>query len=271
MRHHHKRKLSLPGSIRKPILLPEGRERFVNHRKLVMAVERALAEAGKMFAAPQNPGVRQPGKELADIFHGIHGIGRDCTRRHHLARCLEGKIEYGGEVYVKAECTAVLADNLAVLAKHVGIACGKDIRRRRRRPKGLAKTVDAPAFQIDASEKGRRNAFLAFPQQLPGLFWRLNVTGEKNHAGRLQTAKQGSESCADLDSIESYDQQLSRIPQKFLRVPLWLNFFLQFRQQVQRLKRCEAVEIDIAQFIQDWLRQWRKDGQLRRRRTRARR
>jgi hypothetical protein len=103
------------------------------------------------------------------------------------------------------------------------------------------------------------------------LFWSLNITGEKNHASRLQAAKQGSESCSDLDSIESYDQQLSRIPQKFLRVPLWLDFFLQLRQQVQRLKRREAVQIDVAQFIQDWLRQRRKDRQLCRRRVRARR
>jgi len=218
-----------------------------------MAVERALAEAGKMLAAPQNPGVCQSGKELTDVFHGFHGIWRDCARCHHLARCLEGQVEDGGEVYVEAECTAVLADNLAVLTKHARIAGGKHVRRRRRRPERVTKTIDAPAFQIDASEKRRRNALLAFPQQLPGLFRRLNVADEKDHAGWLQTAKQGSESCADLDSIESYDQQLSRIPQKFLRVPLWLDFFLQFRQQVQRLKRREMVEIDDPQFIQDWL------------------
>jgi hypothetical protein len=271
MRHHHKRKLSLQASIGKQILLPHVLERFVNHGKLVMAVERALAEAGKMFPAPKNPGVCQSGKELADVFHGFHGIWRDCARCHHLARRLEGQIEDGGKVYVEAERTAVVADNLAVLAKHARIAGGKHVRRRWRGPKGVAKTIDTPAFQINASEKRRRNAFLAFPEQLPGLFRRLNVTGEKDHAGRLQAAKQGSESCADLDSIESYDQQLSRIPQKFLPVPLWLDFFLQLRQQVQRLKRREAVQIDVAQFIQDWLRQWRKDGQLCRRRVRARR
>jgi hypothetical protein len=235
-----------------------------------MAVERPFAEAGKMFAASQNSGLCQSGEELADVFHGFHGIRRDCTRRHHLARCLESQIEDGGKVYVKAERTAVLADNLAVFAKHAGIAGGKHVRRGWRRPKGVTKTIDAPAFQIDASEKWCRNTFLAFPQQLPGLFRRLNVTGEKDHAGWLQTAKQGSERCADLDSIESYDQQLSRIPQKILRVPLWLDFLLQLRQQVQRLKRRETVQIDVAHFIQDWLRQWREDGQLCCRRTRAR-
>ena len=54
-------------------------------------------------------------------------------------------------------------------------------------------------------------------------------------------------------------------------VPLWLDFFLQLRQQVQRLQRREAVQIHFAQFVQDWLRQRSKDRQLCRRRVRARR
>ena len=127
-----------------------------------MAVERALAEAGKMFPAPKNPCVCQSCKELADVFHGFHGIWRDCARCHHFARGLEGQIEDRGKVYVEAERTAVLADNLAMLAKHARIAGGKHVRGRRRRPQGVTKTIDAPAFQIDASEQRGRNTFLAF-------------------------------------------------------------------------------------------------------------
>src|SRR3984957_8133726 len=141
----------------------------------MMTVELSLAQAGKVFAAPEDPGGPQPRQKLPCIGNRLAGIRRHRPRTHHCARCLERQVEHRREVNIKSECAAVLADNLAVLAKKLAIIEREHIRRRRRRSQRIAKPVDSSALKINTSEQRRANASLTFAQQLPGLLGALNI------------------------------------------------------------------------------------------------
>jgi hypothetical protein len=97
------------------------------------------------------------------------------------------------------------------------------------RPERITKAIHGSTFEIDASEKGSGYALLAFPEQAPGLLRSLNVAREQHNAGRLEAPEQGSNSGIDFDAIESDDEQLPRVLQKFPPVLCFLNLFFQFR------------------------------------------
>ena len=96
-----------------------------------MAVECAFAETGEVFAASQDVGGAQSGKELTSVGNGLARIGGDGARTHHAARGFEGKIEDGGEVDVESEGAAVFSEKLAMLAEKFAVTGGEDIGRRR--------------------------------------------------------------------------------------------------------------------------------------------
>ena len=177
-------------------------------------------------------------------------VRRDRARTHHAARGFEGEIEHRGEVNIESEGAAVLSDQLAVLAEEFAIAGGEYIRRRGRWPEHVAKSVYAAAFEVDAGEQRRGNAFLAIAQEAPGLLGALDVACEQDHSCWLQTREQGTEARRHLCAVEADDQELAdglSLRSGFLAVlPLISDFFLQLRQQIQCLQRREPVQVYFA-------------------------
>src|SRR5258708_34758244 len=106
-----------------------------------MAVEFALAEAGKVLAASQHACGAEPCEELARIGNRCAGVSRDRARSHHAARRFKGEIEHGSEVNVESEGAAVLSDDLPVFAEELAIAGGEDICSGRRWPEHIAEAV----------------------------------------------------------------------------------------------------------------------------------
>src|SRR5579871_5518939 len=96
-----------------------------------MAVERAFAEAGEVFAASENFGGGKAGEKFAGILSSFGGISGDGAGTQDAARGVEGEVENWSKVEVESEGAAVIADDPAVGTKAAWIAGGKDFRGRR--------------------------------------------------------------------------------------------------------------------------------------------
>src|SRR5579862_9196000 len=118
---------------------------------MVMTIEGAFAETGKVLATSQHVGGAQSGEKFAGVGYGFTRIGGNGTGTHHAARGFEGKIEDGGEVEVEAEGTAVFSDELAVLAEKFVVTAGEDLRSGRGGAESFAEAIDLAAFKVDAS------------------------------------------------------------------------------------------------------------------------
>src|SRR5258708_34302670 len=163
-----------------------------------MAVEFALAEAGKVLATSQHACGAKPCEELARIANRFAGVGRDRARTHHAARRFKREIEHGSEVNVESEGAAVLSDDLPVFAEEFAVTGGEDICCRRSWPERIAEAVYVSAFEIDAGKQRRGNALLAIAQESPGLLRSLNVAREQDHARPVSTLEYGSEARSHL-------------------------------------------------------------------------
>ena len=96
-----------------------------------------------------------------------------------------------------------------MLAEEFAIAGGEDICGGGRWTEHVAKAIYDSAFEIDAGEQRRRNAFLAIAQQTPGLLGSLYVAREQDHSCRLQSLEQGTEARRHLCAVEADDQELA--------------------------------------------------------------
>src|ERR1019366_5192527 len=150
-----------------------------------MRVERGLAQSGEVFAAAEHSGIAQPAQKLACVDNYLLRIVRNRARAHHRTRSLVCQVEHWGKIHVEAESAAVFADHAPMLAEERPAARGKNLCRRRRRTKHVAETVHGAAFEVDASEKRRGHALLAFAQKSVGLLSSGDVASEQNHARRL--------------------------------------------------------------------------------------
>src|SRR5208282_2391565 len=97
------------------------------------------------------------------------------------------------------------ADHAPMLAKERAAARGKNLGRRRRPTDHVAETIHRAAFKIDATEKRRGNALLAFPQERVRLLSAGDVAGKQNHACWLDLREQGSEARRHLGPVEADD------------------------------------------------------------------
>jgi len=73
----------------------------------------------------------------------------------------------------------------------------------------VAEAVYLAAFEINAGEERRLDAFLAFAQQAVRLTGGSDVAGKQDHAGRLDFCEQGSEARGHLGRVEADDEELA--------------------------------------------------------------
>ena len=126
-----------------------------------------------------------------------------------------------------------------MLAKKRAAARGKNLGRRRRPTDHVAETIHRAAFKIDASEKRRGNALLAFAQKSVRLRGPGDVAGKQNHARRLNLREQGSEARRHLGPVEADDEELADLLGKpSSLVPRWNNYYRSHTsvEVLQRLK-----------------------------------
>src|ERR1700761_7067562 len=123
-----------------------------------MAIKLALAESGKVLTASQHLRGSKPRKEFASVRDHLARVRRNRARPHHAARRLECQIERRCEIHFESQRVAVLANDLAVLAKQFAIAAGEHFSRRRRGPERIAEPVDCSALEINASKQGSVDA-----------------------------------------------------------------------------------------------------------------
>ena len=69
--------------------------------------------------------------------------------------------------------------------------------------------------------------------------------------------RRGVISVASKPTMRSWPDFASRW---FSRCTFISNFFLEFRQKIQRLQRREAVQVHFAKLFQNWLGERREDG-----------
>src|SRR5260370_37217185 len=117
-----------------------------------MAVEFALAEAGKVLAASQHACGAKPCEELARIGNRFAGVCRDCARTQHAARRFKREIEHGSEVDVESEGAAVFPNHVPVLAEELAISRREYIRCRSCRAEHVPEAVHPSALEIDAGK-----------------------------------------------------------------------------------------------------------------------
>src|SRR5208337_1755252 len=177
----------------------------------MMRIERGLAQSGEMLAAAEHSGIGQPAQKLACVGNHLLRIVRNRPRFQHRTRSLVSQVEHRGKIHVEAQSAAVFADYTSMLAKERPAARGKDFSRRRRRPDHIAETVYRAALKVDAGEKRRGHALLAFAQKSMRLLSPGDVAGEQNHAGRLNLREQGSEVRRHLGPVEADDEELADI------------------------------------------------------------
>src|SRR5208282_2185841 len=197
--------------IRKQILDPHLLDRLLNYGERVMAVKLALTESGEVLAAAEHTGIAQSAQKLAGVGNDLLGIVRNRPRTQHRPRSFVGQVEHRSKIYIEAQNAAVFADHASMLAKKRSASGGKNFCRRRRRTEHVAEAVDGAAFQVDACEKRRGYALLAFAQKSVRLIGCDDVAGEEDHARGLNFLEQGSEAWRCLGPVEADDQELADI------------------------------------------------------------
>jgi hypothetical protein len=160
---------------------------------MVVRIQPAFAEAGKVLAASGNARGLEAAQELARITHHLDRITGDHPGGHHLARGFEGEVEHRGKVESEAQGARDLADDLAVTAIEPGIAGGENLACGGRWPYNVAETVHGSTLEIYTGEQRSFNRSLAVPQQLVRLLGIYDVAREKNDPGGLDAGKQRSQ------------------------------------------------------------------------------
>src|SRR5579862_2096479 len=115
--NHHHGQFFRQHAIGNQILFPQMLHGLFNDWQLMVAVEPALPESGKVLAATEHARSQKSAEKFTPVRRNVLRIHGHRPRIHHAARSLEGQIHYGSKVDVKSEGAAVLADDLPMLAK----------------------------------------------------------------------------------------------------------------------------------------------------------
>src|SRR5271166_1531776 len=150
-----------------------------------MAVEFAFSQAREVFPASDNFGSFEPRQEFTRIRHGPARVTRHCAGAHHSARSVQRQIKHWSEVNVKSQSPAILADDLAMSSKKVGIIRREHVGSRWCRSKHIPKSIDAPALKINTRKQRCFEALPNLAQQMPGLLRTLGVPCKQDYTCRL--------------------------------------------------------------------------------------
>src|SRR5580692_3026585 len=156
----------------------------------MVSIEVGFAEAGKVLDCSEHSRRGQSGEEFTSVGDGLGRICGNSTRTHNIARCLKCQIYNRREVRIETECTARLADNLAVPTIKVWITSREYIGSRWCGSSNVAKTIDPATLHVDTSKQGRRHARLALFEQPVRLLPAGDIAREKNHTRGLYPREQ---------------------------------------------------------------------------------
>ena len=164
MRDHHECKVAAERAVRIQVFAPKPFPGFGDDGELVMRVQIAFTQAGKVLAGTQHARLAQTTQKLAGVNHGFFGVFGDSARTHHRMRSFKSEVKRGREIGIEAKSAAGLADQTSMFPEQAALPAGEHICRCGRGTENIAETIDLAAFHVHTAEHGRGDEHLAFAQ-----------------------------------------------------------------------------------------------------------
>ena len=188
----------------KHVLFPELLPGAVDDGRGVVRIERAAAQAGKVFAAAKCSRLAEAGEKGFGVGDDAFWIVGDDAGAHHVGGSGGAKVEHGCEGDVEAEQAKLGADEIAVLtAEPPAPGCG-DGRRRGHGRNEIAEAIDEAAFNIDGMEEWAvGNTIRRCSRAARGSVRPLRCCGGRGRACGLDQAQPGALRGIEFRSGES--------------------------------------------------------------------